>query len=456
MTSEASRANSRRSDGRYADSGTKGSDKSSRVGLNRSGIEQAESNRASRVGSTRSRNERRRSVESLESNTRDLDIGGGDSPQPPESPGDTVDPSTDTQLLNYEVNWKALERFKNNKGQDSEVAGDGKRPRRRRRSPSPRKEKPVHVQVRVEEKERRRSRSPPVKRTITTRTTYRKLGFLDREKTVEDTSYYRKRRSDNHDNDKNLSSSDQRYGDPSRPSTRKEKHKNTERKTKESSPAGSDVSSPKTSVDSKSNPATSTRHGAPTHRSASVRDNDDQVPRAGSHHSSKSASSLNEYDGVDNEPSPGEPKALSGGPASGSLHGRPPRSNTSALGRHSLKESNLNNIYKPDRGGKGTSTATPSDHGSAERAPTGYGKGVEKNQPYAYEDRTKHYKPPGSTSSKASRRTSTTALSNHAKSERAPSSCGEAAEDQSCKYEDETRQSNASGSTSSTARVRRS
>ncbi|TGO27112.1 hypothetical protein BPAE_0047g00280 [Botrytis paeoniae] len=357
MTSEASRVNSRRSDSRYADSGTKGSV------------------RPSRLGPTRSRNGRRRSVESLESDTRYLNIGGRDSPQPSESPGDTVDPSIDTQLLDYEANWKAPEK---------------------------------------------------------------------------------KKRSDNHDNDKNLPSSDQRYGDSSRPSTRKEKDKNTERKTEESSPAGSDVSSPKTSVSSKPESATSSRHGAPTHRSASVGDHKDKASRAGSYHSSKSASFLKEYDEVDNEPSPGEPKALSKGSAGGSLHGRTFRSNTPTLGHHSLEDSNLNNIYKPDRGGKGTSTTAPSDHGSAERAQTGYGRGDEKNQPCLYDNRVIHYNPPKSTSSKASRSTSTAAISNHAASERAPSSCGEAAEDQSCAYEDETRQSNASGSTGRTTRGRRS
>ncbi|KAF5877010.1 uncharacterized protein Bfra_001369 [Botrytis fragariae] len=154
-----------------------------------------------------------------------------------------------------------------------------------------------------------------------------------------------------------------------------------------SSLAGSYVSSQKRSVWSKSPSATSTRNDAATHRSASVGDHKDKAPRAGSYHSRKSASSLKEYDEVDNEPSPGEPKALSKGSADGSLHGRPSRSNTSTLDRHSLK-SNLS-IYNPDRGGKGTSAPAPSDHGPAERAQTSYGRCDDNNPPYFYENKTR-------------------------------------------------------------------
>ncbi|KAF7933824.1 uncharacterized protein EAE98_003533 [Botrytis deweyae] len=364
MTSKSSRPNSRKSDGK--------SKRSSGVGSKHSEIKPAESDRP-RLGSNRSRNERRRSVESLEAKTRDLDIGGRGSPQPPESPGDPIDPYMDPSLRDYEVASKAMEGFKDNKRHDSHKSGGEEEPRRRRRS----------SRHRDNGRERRSSRSRLIKRTTTTRTTFDKLRFLDREEKVVDEFEYEKS-SDNRENDRNLPSSDRRYADSSRRSHRSGEDKRTERKTKEPSLAGSNVSSPKTSVSSEPKSATSSRHSAHTHRSARSAVNDIQAPQAGSHHPSESPSSRKSHKESDDEP-----KALSEGSASGTLHGRLPRSNTSASDRQSLSERNLNDIYKPDRGGKRTSTTAPSDHGTAERAQTGYGRGDHSNPPYFYEDETK-------------------------------------------------------------------
>ncbi|KAF7889936.1 uncharacterized protein EAF02_002351 [Botrytis sinoallii] len=364
MTSESSRPNSRKSDGK--------SKRSSGVGSKHSEIKPAESDRP-RLGSIRSRNERRRSVESLEAKTRDLDIGGRGSPQPPESPGDPIDPSMDPSLRDYEVASKAIERFKDNKRHDSHKSGGEEEPRRRRRS------------SRHHDEEGRSSKSRLVKRTTTTRTTFDKLPFLARKEKVVDKFEYEKS-SDNRDNDRNLPSSDRRYADSSRRSYRSGEEKRTERKIREPFLAGSNVSSPKTSVSSEPKSATSSKHSAHTHRSArSARSavNDIQAPQAGSHHPSESPSSRKSHKESDDEP-----KALSEGSASGTLHGRLPRSNTSASDRQSLSERNLNDIYKPDRGGKRTSTTAPSDHGTAERAQTGYGRGDHSNPPYFYEDET--------------------------------------------------------------------
>ncbi|KAF7908663.1 uncharacterized protein EAF01_004418 [Botrytis porri] len=458
MTSESSHANSRKTGSSQADSRIRGSHKSSRVESITAG------------------NERRRSIESLRVNTRDLDIGGRNSPQPKLSPGDIVDPSVDTKLLEHEVSWAAIERFKKNQEQDVDESGSKKERRRRHESSRDNEERPPRVHI------HRRCSSPPVNKKTTSKTTVCKYLSISREKKEE---YYPiESHSVKHGHSKKLPNSDQRYRDHSRPSSRKEKDEKTIN-TEKSAPAENDVSSPKTSVSSKPKTATSSKHSASTHKSASVSDHKDKVSQKSSHHSSKSASSRKGHDGVDNEPSPEEPQALSEGSASGSVQGKPTRSNTLALDHHSLK-SNLN-VYNPNRGGRGTSTTAPSDNGLAERTQTGYGRGGHDDQPYLYDTgEVDHYKAPKSTSSKASQSTSVAALSIHAPSQRAPSqrapsqrapsqrapsqrapserapsqrapsSRGEDADDQPYVCEDEDNQSKASVSTGRTIGSRRS
>ncbi|TGO16221.1 hypothetical protein BTUL_0030g00040 [Botrytis tulipae] len=351
-------------------------------------IERTESHKSRRVGSTRGETERRRSIERPELETQDLNIGGRESPQPSLSPGDTVKSSVDTKIRDIEKHQAALEKFgKHNEGQDSE-AGDGHSHRSRRRRRSRSHEKPIQIKVQYEEIGKQRSRSPPDEIVTTTRTTIPGLPFL-KKKEVKITQF-KKSRSHEDEDHKKPSGSDRIPTDTDRGSDRNRRDEGSDRNTKHSSRKGS-VSSREKS-ERKPESATSSRHGAPTHRSA--RDNNEQAPRAVSRHSSNSSNSQNRHKVFDDEPSPGGPKALSEGPASGSLDGGPPRSNTGASDRHSLSGRDLKNKYQPNRG-------PPSNHEQKEHTQISYGRNDKDNEPYAREIGKRDHKSSGSKSSKA-------------------------------------------------------
>ncbi|TGO34827.1 hypothetical protein BHYA_0180g00030 [Botrytis hyacinthi] len=434
MTSGASRTNSG-SDGHHADS-------KPRV-----------FHRSSHAGSTRVRTERRRSIESPGVKTQDLNIGGRDPPQPSLGPRDTGngESSVDTKLRDLEIQEAALEKIrKHNKGQDSE-AGDSQRSRRRRRSLSHHNEKPIEVRVRYEEKGKQRSRSPPDRTVTKTQTKYTYFPLLNKLQEVEIT-HVKERRPDRDEHHEKPPSSDRMSTDSYTRSDWNRKNEDTDRKTKHSSRKGSDVSSREKS-ERKSKSATSSKHRASTDRSAGLGDNDNQAPRAESQHGSRSSNSQNAHEDFDDEPSPGGPKALSGGPTSGPLDGRLPRSNTAASDSHSLSGRDLKSVYKPNRGGEGPSTPAHSNHG-AERTQIGYGRNDENNEPYAREIRRQDRKSSGPISSKVSIPTSTP--SNYEEAERTQIYCGRNdQEDEPYAREIERDQSNMSASRSHTSGGRR-
>ncbi|KAF7898222.1 hypothetical protein EAF00_004668 [Botryotinia globosa] len=154
----------------------------------------------------------------------------------------------------------------------------------------------------------------------------------------------------------------------------------------------------------------------------------------------------------------GGPKALSEGPASGSLNGRPPRSNTGASDRHSLSGRDLQNKYQPNR-------SPPSIHEQKEHTQISYGRNDKDNEPYAREIGKRDHKPSGSTHSKASiptppkstiSKASTPTPSEYEEAERTQVYCGRVTEeDNSSAYEIERDPSNMSALGSDKSGVRR-
>ncbi|KAF7952054.1 uncharacterized protein EAE97_001551 [Botrytis byssoidea] len=324
-----------------------------------------------------------RTIRIPELETQDLDIGGLDSPEPSLSPGDTVEPSVDTNIRDIEKHQAARKKFgKNNKGRDSEAGhGDSHRPRRRR---SHRKEEPMKIDVRFEDI------GPSTDEIVTTTlTTFHGLPFSLEKRKVQTTQF--KRSSHGGEDHKKPSGSNRIPTGTDRGLHQNREEGDSDRMTKHSSQKGSVSSQEKSERKPKS--ATSSRHDAPTHRSA--RDNSEQVPRAGSRHSSNSSNSQNTHKVFGDEPSPGGPKALSEGPAGGSLNGRPPRSNTGASGRHSSSGRDLQNKYQPIRG------PLP-NHEQEEHTQIGYGRNDKNNEPYALEIGKHDHKSSGSIHSKAS------------------------------------------------------